>query len=450
MDEATTPGPSSAYRVTAVRAELVIYVQGLDAMRAFYVGCLQLVLVEQDDTTAMLENEGWTLHLVTVPAAVAATIELSDPPRRRAGTPLKPVFEVAAIEALRGQIAELGGKLDPPERGRAFGGTRRLDALDPEGNVIQLLQADSPRNADPTLGYGGRFAMIHGPSGGNVCGPMESSIDWEQARALNLAKWEALAELHGQDAYYDTEALVAGRDTLTPEDNDALRASVSTVSGLDVLHVQCHIGFDTISLARRGARVTGVDFSPAALAKAAAIADRCGVEIEWVLADSTAIGPSLAGRFDLAFATIGVVCWIADIDAWMRSVHATLRPGGQLILIDTHPLHEMLATGRPLTFDMSYADAGGYVFEDQGSYAVQDAELAGREVCYAHSLGEIVSAAVAAGLRIDELTEHLRSSFEHRIGIPQQEDDGWWRLRADGQPLPLLFTLRATRPVDVP
>lgn len=275
---------------------------------------------------------------------------------------------------------------------------------------------------------------------------MELPIEWEQARALNLAKWEALAALHGQDAYYDTEALVAGRDTLTPEDDDAVRASVSSVNGLDVLHVQCHIGFDTISLARRGARVTGVDFSPRALAKAAAIANRCGVAIEWVEADSTAIGPSLAGRFDLAYATIGVLCWIADIDAWMRSVSATLRPGGQLILIDTHPLQDMVAAARPLTFDMPYADDGGHLFEDEGSYAVPDAKVPGREVCYGHSLGEIVSAAVTAGLRIDELTEHLRCSFEHRKGIPLREDDGWWRLRADGHALPLLFTLRATRP----
>src|SRR3984885_9700406 len=101
---------------------------------------------------------------------------------------------------------------------------------------------------------------------------MELPIEGERARALNRAHWDALAAVHGQDAYYDTEALIAGRDTLTPEEDDAVRASVSSVSGLDVLHVQCHIGFDTISLARRGARVTGVDFSAASLAKAAAIA----------------------------------------------------------------------------------------------------------------------------------------------------------------------------------
>jgi catechol 2,3-dioxygenase-like lactoylglutathione lyase family enzyme len=144
----------SAYRLTGMRAELVIYVQRLDAMCAFYAGGLGLVVVEQDDTTAMLQGDGWTLHLVTVPAAIAATIALSDPPRRRGETPMKPVFEVAGIEGLRTQIAELGGKLDPPERGRSFGGALRLDALDPEGNVIQLLEADSAKDGDLTPDMG--------------------------------------------------------------------------------------------------------------------------------------------------------------------------------------------------------------------------------------------------------------------------------------------------------
>jgi catechol 2,3-dioxygenase-like lactoylglutathione lyase family enzyme len=125
-----------------VSAELVIYVQRLEPMRAFYVACLGLVVVEQDDTTVMLRSAGWTLHLVTVPAAVAATIELSDPPRWRAESPLKPVFEVTGIEPLRERIGELGGRLDPPERGRSFGGALRLDAVDPEGNVIQLLETN--------------------------------------------------------------------------------------------------------------------------------------------------------------------------------------------------------------------------------------------------------------------------------------------------------------------
>src|ERR1700753_4364589 len=127
-------------------------------------------------------------------------------------------------------------------------------------------------------------------------------ISWERARELNRARWDALAEVHGQDAYYDSEALIAGMDSLTPEED----AAVGEARGLDTLHVQRDIGFDTLSLARHGARVTGLDISPVSLAKAAALASRCGVEIDWVRADSTAIAPGLENRFDLAYATMGV------------------------------------------------------------------------------------------------------------------------------------------------
>lgn len=129
--------------------------------------------------------------------------------------------------------------------------------------------------------------------------------------------------------------------------------------GRDVVHIQCHIGFDTIALARRGARVTGVDFSRASLAKAAELAERCGVEIEWVQANATALPDSLRGGFDVAYATIGAICWIEDIGAWMRSAAATLRPGGRLVLVEIHPLYAMVeAAGEPLRLDFPYAFDG--------------------------------------------------------------------------------------------
>jgi 2-polyprenyl-3-methyl-5-hydroxy-6-metoxy-1,4-benzoquinol methylase len=102
--------------------------------------------------------------------------------------------------------------------------------------------------------------------------------DWlalsNDALNINRAHWDALAAVHGQDAYYDTRALIGGDDALGEHEAAAVREAVPDVAGLDILHIQCHIGFDTISLARRGARVTGVDLSPASLAKARALADR--------------------------------------------------------------------------------------------------------------------------------------------------------------------------------
>ena len=158
---------------------------------------------------------------------------------------------------------------------------------------------------------------------------------------VNRASWDVWAAAHGQDAYYDSRGLVDGADSLTDVERAGVAAAVGSVEGLEVLHVQCHLGFDAISLSRRGARVTGVDFSPVALSKARDLARRCGVEVAFVSADVTRLPSALRGRFSLAYATIGILSWIEDVSAWMASVASTLRPGGRLLLIDLHPLWQM-------------------------------------------------------------------------------------------------------------
>src|SRR5919199_4522701 len=117
------------------------------------------------------------------------------------------------------------------------------------------------------------------------------------ARRLNRAHWDALAAAHGDDAMYDDEALIAGRDTIRELEAAGIREAVGAVAGLDVIHVQCHIGHDTISLARRRARVTGVDFSRVAVERARDLARRCDVEAEFVEGDATDLPAELHGRF---------------------------------------------------------------------------------------------------------------------------------------------------------
>jgi len=254
-----------------------------------------------------------------------------------------------------------------------------------------------------------------------------------------------MAAVHGRGAgeTYDVEALVAGRDWL----RETEAAAAGEVAGLDVLHVQCHVGFETISLARRGARVTGVDFSPVALATARELAARCGVEVDFVEADATALPASLAERFDLVFASIGVISWIEDLGAWFRAAAGTLRPGGRLALVDLHPLYDVIGTLEPLTLDFPYAFDGPRRFDEPGSYADPDAPVqATATVNYGHSLGEVVGAAIAAGLRIDGLEEHLEAEFDPRGTMLPRDADGRYRLRVSGELLPFLFTLRASRP----
>lgn len=131
-----------------------------------------------------------------------------------------------------------------------------------------------------------------------------------------------------------------------------------------------------------------------------------------------------------------MLCWIDDLGAWMRSVRATLRAGGQLVLVDGHPLVHMIAEPDPLTFDLPYAHGGGRRIEHDGTYADRTANVrATTSVQYAHSLVETVTEAVRAGLRIEELTEHLDLSFEHPRGVAEREADGRRRFRVSGEAL---------------
>jgi SAM-dependent methyltransferase len=268
------------------------------------------------------------------------------------------------------------------------------------------------------------------------------------AREINRAHWDALAALHGAGipgGHYDLDAVVAGRG-LGDAEQAAVDAAVGSVDGLDVLHLQCHVGIDSIALARAGARVTGVDLSPGSLAAAAELAQRCGVSLELVEAEATALPESLHGRFDLVYATVGVVCWIEDIDAWMRAVAVALRPGGAFVLVEMHPLYAMALTFDPLVIDFPYAFDGPREFDEPGSYADPDAEVAStKEVVYGHSLGEVVTAALSAGLRIDAFEEHLDVDLDPRGVVARREADGRYRVRLGGEPIPLLYTLRASK-----
>jgi SAM-dependent methyltransferase len=272
-------------------------------------------------------------------------------------------------------------------------------------------------------------------------------MDARTARRINRAHWDALAAAHGQDAYYDTEALIAGRDSLSEVEAAGIREAIGAVAGLDVLHLQCHIGFDAISLARRGARVSGVDFSPASLEKARALARRCEADVRFVEADATKLPAELHNRFDLVYATIGVISWIDDLGAWMRSAAAALRGGGRLLLVEIHPVYDMIGSLDPLELDFPYAHDGPRAFDEGGSYAGAELEVAATEsVSYAHSLAEVVNGAIAAGLRVERLDEHLETDFDPRGDVLPRDDDGRYRLRIGAELLPVLFTLVAAKP----
>ena len=202
-----------------------------------------------------------------------------------------------------------------------------------------------------------------------------------------------------------------------------------------------------LELARRGARVVGADFSPAALEKARTLARRCELHVDFVEADATKLPVDLHHRFDLVYATIGVLVWIDDLRAWMRSAAAALRGGGKLLLVDLHPMYTMLGTVDPPEFDFPYAHDGPRTFDEPGSYAGIDLPVAATQtVEYGHSLGEVVMAALGAGLKLQHLEEHMSADFDPRGSMLEPEEDGRYRVRVGPEVLPMLFTLVAAKP----
>ena len=258
---------------------------------------------------------------------------------------------------------------------------------------------------------------------------------------MNRASWNHLAAVHGQDAYYDTEALCGGASSLIEEEESALSHALGTeLGGKRILHLQCHLGFDAITFARRGACVTGVDFSSVALEKGRVLAARCGVTIEWICADAVDLPESFHGSFDLVWATIGVLCWIGDLSAWMREVSLVLHPGGTLVLIDGLPASAPAESMQPDPLGLRR------VIERGWDYATPT--RTGPQVQYRHSLSAVLCSVQDAGLSVKRCDEHTSISTDLCINGLVRGDDG--RYRAQDEPSrPILFTVIAERRADI-
>jgi SAM-dependent methyltransferase len=284
--------------------------------------------------------------------------------------------------------------------------------------------------------------------------------------AGNFDYWEKAAATHGtteHDLHYHFDKVVAGGSLMVKLEEQAIAAAtggsatdpLSGVRGKDVLYLQSHLGADGVVMARAGARVTCADFSPTALGRARELADRVGVEIETVVCDSRAIPESLYGRFDLVYVTVGAICWIDDLDLWMRQVSRALRPGGRLAMIEIHPIYQMIDARTPdLVVDFPYGGGAGLTYEGTGTYADPTVEMTSSTTCYAHSIGDIVTSAIRAGQRIDLLEEHVAIEINPRgDDVLQQGDDGLYRLlvgRGSSPtdpplPLPVFLTLLTTK-----
>jgi len=260
--------------------------------------------------------------------------------------------------------------------------------------------------------------------------------------ADNLAHWNEVTAHHVASPMYRTEDFRRGEIVLDP----VVREAVGDVAGRRLLHLQCHFGLDTLSLARMGASVTGLDFSPAAIAQARALAAEAGLEAVFVCADVLDPPPGLTG-FDIVLASWGAIFWIADIAAWMRVAAGALAPGGRLVLCEGHPamlmLDERAPPGAPLTVRWPY-DSTEPVIEE-GDLDYTGAKVAARRTQgYLHGLARILTAAMDAGLTLRGFSEGDRVPWKALDQLVKLDRD-YWTLPPGAPFVPLSFTLQAVK-----
>lgn len=264
--------------------------------------------------------------------------------------------------------------------------------------------------------------------------------------AANRANWDERVPVHVASAFYDVERWLTER----PRPRDRELELLGDVAGLEVVHLQCHFGLDTLAFANAGARVTGLDFSSAAIAEARILAERAGLagRARFVQADVARAAEALAPeRYDIVYVSLGALCWLPSVEVWATQVEALLRPGGRLYLHDVHPLAWTLADDDVRVEYSYFEEPEPYVDDSDATYADGHARLSNaRSYEWNHSIGEIVTAVLDEGLHLAALTEHdwtvsqrfpwLVETADHRWASPPQKPR-----------VPLSFTLLANRPV---
>ncbi|MEV8451445.1 methyltransferase domain-containing protein [Streptomyces sp. NPDC052095] len=272
---------------------------------------------------------------------------------------------------------------------------------------------------------------------------LPTPADWHEA---NRAHWDERVPIHAGSDFYDLASFRAGKEAL----RDFELAEVGDVTGRSLLHLQCHIGVDTLSWARHGAaQVVGLDFSEPAVETARSLAHELGFSPDraaFVAADVYDAAQAVPdSSYDIVYTGVGALNWLPDIVRWAETAASLVAPGGFLYLAEFHPMTDCLDDGTGTRIAYDYFSRDAWVDETPGTYADFDAPTVhNRSVEWTHPIGEVVSALAATGLRIEFLHEHDVSLFA-RFPTLERRDDGFYRFPADRPRIPLMYSIKASR-----
>lgn len=262
----------------------------------------------------------------------------------------------------------------------------------------------------------------------------------------NRRMWDEVVPFHVDSEIYDVASFKAGKSALHRLELE----EVGDVRGKSLLHLQCHFGMDTLSWAREGAAVTGADFSEQAIEAARALAAETGIDARFVVSDIEGLPEKLDGQFDIVFTSYGVLAWLPDIRRWGQVTAHFVRPGGTFYIAEFHPFAGVFDDSPDVT-DLHvhypyFTPDEAMRFDDEGGTYAGAADLQHRtRYEWPHPLGEVVTALIGAGLRIEFLHEFPFTIYRSVSLIVPANDETMRLSKHDGS-VPLLYSIKAGKP----
>ncbi|TNE55657.1 MAG: class I SAM-dependent methyltransferase [Bacteroidetes bacterium] len=256
---------------------------------------------------------------------------------------------------------------------------------------------------------------------------------------INRESWNQRTKYHLDSEFYQMPAFLEGKTSL----NEIELGLLGDIKGLKILHLQCHFGQDSVSLARMGAQVTGVDLSDASISQARELAQKCGQEVSFICCDLYDLPEHLDEQFDLVFTSYGTIGWLPDLRPWAQIVSRYLKPAGRFVFVEFHPVVWMFDNElKEISFD--YFNTGPIVEEESGTYAEKEAPITLKTVTWNHELSDVVNKLIREGLEIRSLDEFDYSPY-NCFNSMTEEEHGKFRISHLKHKIPMVYSLEALK-----
>ncbi len=257
---------------------------------------------------------------------------------------------------------------------------------------------------------------------------------------INRQSWNDRTAVHTQSSFYNMDAFLNGQTSL----KEIELALLGNIAGKKILHLQCHFGQDSLSLARMGAHVTGADLSDKAIAYARKLALETGQDARFICSDLYSLPDVLQETFDIVYTSYGVLGWLPDMDRWADIVAQYLRPGGRLLLVEFHPLVWMFDDDFQRVA-YNYFKSAAIVETEAGTYADRSADIQPQSVTWNHSLSEVISALLGRDLALKTFREFDYSPYNCFRGTVESTP-GKFHINHLANNIPMVYAIQALKP----